>query len=306
MDMSVVLSQMAVLFILIAIGYLAGKVKLLTEQSDKFLTRTVLCITMPAMILRSVMRGDDLIITGDDAVMFILMALLGFLISFAVAIPAARALGGEKRDRGMFGYLTVFGNVSFMGLPVVYSIFGADATFYAAILNIPFILIAFSVGIIMVSGKGGKFDPRVLANPPLIAALIAILIFVTGFNTPAVAADVVNMLGDTTSPAAMLIIGSTLSRMPLKDVFSQWKLYPVTLLKLLVIPAVSWLVFRQLVTDQLMLGVLVVLSGMPSAFIATMFAMEYDGNERIASSGIFLTTLLSVVTIPLVLFLFIA
>ena len=299
-----VISQMTVLFILLAIGYLAGKIKILNAQADKFLTRLVLCVAIPGMILRTVMRGDNLDITGGDAVMFILMALLGFLISFIVALPAARALGGEKRDRGMYGYLTVFGNVSFMGFPVTYAIFGADSTFYVAIISIPFTLLAFSIGIIMISGKSGKFDPRILANPPLIASLLAILIFATGFNTPAVVADVANMLGNITSPAAMLIIGSTLSRIQLKDVFSQWRLYPVTVLKLLVIPALSWLVFRQIVTNELMLGVLVVLSGMPSAAMATMLAMEYEGNERIASSGIFLTTLLSIATIPLILFLF--
>jgi predicted permease len=100
----------------------------------------------------------------------------------------------------------------------------------------------------------------------------------------------------------MLIIGSTLASIPFKKVFTQWRLYPVTVIKLLIVPVVTWLVLRLFIHDALMLGILVVLSGMPTATSATMISMEYGGNERLASTGVFITTLFSLASIPALVF----
>jgi len=100
----------------------------------------------------------------------------------------------------------------------------------------------------------------------------------------------------------MLIVGITLAQVPVRHVFSEWRLYPLAFVKLLVVPFVVWLIFRQFIADELMLGVLVVLSAMPTAANVAMLAIEYKGNSRIASSGVFLTTLLSGATVPLVVY----
>ena len=302
MDMPVILGQMGMLFILIAVGYLAGKFNVLPVEADKILSRLVLFITLPAKILGSVMRGE-VAITGGDAVFFILMTLLAFTISHVIAILGARLLGGNKQDQGMYGYIAAYGNFGFMGLPVTYAIFGATATLYIALTNLPFTLIIFSVGLILISGQRRKFNFKILLNPALLAIYISLIIFLTGFNTPTVIANATHMVGSITSPAAMLVIGLTLSRIPVKDVFLDWRLYPMAALRLIVIPIITWLILRQIITDDLMLGVLVVISAMPTAAVGAMIAVEYGGNDRLASSGVFLTTLLSGVTVPLIVFL---
>ena len=301
MDMLVIISQMAVLFILLAVGYVSGKVNVLTQDGSKSLSKVVLYITTPGLILSSV-AGGEIHVTGGETTYFVLMSFLAFLIYFLIAIPLAHALGGDKKNHGLFSYMASFSNAAFMGFPVTIAIFGTESAFFVALFNIPFFILNFSAGIIMVSGRGREFDPKLLVNPSLIAALIAIPIAISGFRAPYVVAETFRIAGSVTTPGAMLVIGSTLARVPIRDVFSKWRLFPVATMKLAVMPLAIWLILRNVVTNELMLGILVVLSGMPTAASAAMLAIEYNGDERIASSGIFLSTLLSGMTIPLIVY----
>ena len=115
-------------------------------------------------------------------------------------------------------------------------------------------------------------------------------------------ADFLEITGSLTTPGAMLVIGSTLAMVPLKTIFKEWQIIPVTLLKLIIIPLLTWLILRHIIDDQLMLGVLVILAGMPTAAMASMLAIEYDGNEQIASAGVFVTTLLCGASVPLLIY----
>jgi predicted permease len=204
-------------------------------------------------------------------------------------------------DDGLISFMTAFGNVAFMGFPVCQAIFGDGSLFYVAMFNIPFTLLVYSVGIVMVSGKHGKFDPKILINPSLISAVAAIVLFATGARLPGVVSGGIEIISRMTTPSAMLIIGSSLAAVSPKAVFAERRLYYLAFMKLAAIPAVTWLIMRCFITDPLVLGVLTALSGMPSATSAPMLAFEYGGNARLASGGVFITTLLSVATIPLLM-----
>ena len=317
MDMQVILSQMAVLFILIALGYIVGKIKMLTPDGVKTLSKIVLNISTPSMILHSVLNDTDSI-TGSNTAYFMLMVLLLYILFFLIGIPAGRVLGRQRPDAqcvpgseqsgtsnsGLYSFMIVFGNVGFMGFPVAYAIFGAESMFYVALVNVIFNILAYSVGIVMISEKGGNVNFRVLLNATFIASLISFTIVFTGFRAPFIITDTVRIASGLNTPCAMLVIGATLAQIPVKDVFTKWQLYPVAFLKMVVMPVVTWFVFKQIVTDELMLGVLVVLSGMPIAAAIAMISVEYGGDERTASSGVFLTTLLTAATIPLVVYIF--
>jgi predicted permease len=210
--------------------------------------------------------------------------------------------------------MTIFANAGFMGYPVVQAIFGDGAIYYAALFNMVFYIYLYSAGIMMISGKPGetlsqsggifqRLNFKLLINASLITSLIAVVIVFSGFRAPSIITDTVKLASGMNTPCAMLAIGGTLARISFKDVFTNWRLYPVTLLKNILIPVVIWLVFRQFISNGLYLGVLTVLSGMPIAAAVSMIAIEYNGDERTASSGIFLTTLLSALTIPLIAYL---
>lgn len=302
MNMSATLSQMAVLFIILAAGYAANKLNVMTADSNKLLSKLVVNITMPCTILSSVL-GGQVTATGRDAVYFMLFSLAAYLLAFIIAIPLPRLLRAPKRDGGLYRYMVVFSNVGFMGFPVIQSIFGSGAMFYVMLFNIPFGVLCYSAGLMMLTGSGGKLKLKLLLNPMMAVSLLTVLVFYTNLSVPGIIADAVDLVGRMTTPSAMLIIGSTLAGIPLRDVFSDLRVYIVTFVKLVVVPVLTLIMLRFFITDALMLGVLTALSAMPAASNATMLCMEFGGNEQLAAKGVFLTTLFSVVTIPLLLFI---
>ena len=302
MDMQAIIVQLAVLFIILVLGYIVSKAKVLSPDAGGIMTKIVLSITLPCTILSSAV-GGNLKISGAETAFYMLMSLLMLFISVAVAMISSRFFGGDKADHGLYASMIAFGNVGFMGFPVAHAIFGAGSDFFVSMNMIAFQVLTFGLGPILIAGKNGKISLKILRTPALIASFLTILLALINFRAPAIIVDVLKLLGNVTTPGSMLIIGFMLAQTPLSKVFSQWRLYLMTVLKLIFIPVITWLILKQLISNELMLGVLVVLSGMPTAAIVGMFAIEYKGNEPLASGGVFLTTLISGVTVPLVVYL---
>lgn len=292
---------MAVLFLLMAAGFIIGKAKLLTVEGNKLFSKFIIYVALPCTILSSVVENEA-DITAFDTVYFLLMTLLTFAIAFAIALPVVYLLGKKKTDRGLLSFMSVFSNCGFMGFPITIAVLGVSSAFYVALFNIPFTILLFSVGIVMISGKREKFDLKRFINPTLVAAFIAIPIALADISFPYVIRETLKITGATTAPIAMIVVGSALAYVPLKSVFSDWRILPVTFLKLIAVPFITWLILRQIITNELMLGVLVVISAMPTGAMSPMLAIEYGGNEHLASIGIFLTTLLCGVTVPMLVY----
>lgn len=301
MDFQAIIAQLAVLFIVLILGFTVCKTRVVPREAGGVMTKIVMNVTLPCTILSSVV-GGDLAITGWEAVFFLLMSLLALFISMVAGIVLSRVIGGEKSDRGLYAAMIAFGNVGFMGFPVANAIFGAGSAFFVSLNIIFFQILSFTVGSVLVSGNGGKFDLKVFRTPALIASFLVIPLALLNFAAPAIIRDTISLVGSVTTPATMLIIGFMLAQTPLRDVFTKWRIYIATAVKLVIVPVITWAILRLIISDPLMLGVLTVLSGMPTAAIVGMFAIEYKGNERLASGGIFLMTLLSGATIPLIVY----
>lgn len=301
MNMTSIISQMAVLFLVLTLGYISNKAKILNADSNKLLSRLVLNISMPCTILSSVMSGA-VTATGSEAMTFMLYALASFAVIYAIAWPIPRLIRSPREDFGLIRFLLAFGNIAFMGYPIIQAIYGEGALFYVTLLNIPFNLLLFSVGIILTSGKKEKMNVKLFLTPTLFASLISVLIFAFHIAMPKIIVDTASLVGHITTPGAMLVIGSTLAEIPFREVFGERRIYPLVFLKLIVIPVAVWLILRLFVTDPQILGVLTVEAAMPTATAATMLSLQYGGNDKLASKGVFLMTLFSVATIPLLLY----
>jgi malate permease and related proteins len=302
MNMSSVITQMAVLFLVLALGYIGNKSKILNSGSNRLLSGLVLNITMPCTILYSVMNGA-VTTTDSEVLKFVLLALVSFALTYLIAWPVPRLLRSPREDYGLTRFLLAFGNVAFMGYPVIQAIYGDGAMFYVTLFNIPFNLLLFSLGIILTSGKREKLSLKFFLTPTLIISFVSVLIFAFNVAMPKIIVDTTSLVGHMTTPAAMLIIGSTLAEIPVRDVFTELRIYPVAFIKLIMIPVVTWLVLRLFVTDAHTLTILTVEAAMPTATAAAMLSLQYGGNDKLASKGVFITTLFSVVTIPLLLYL---
>lgn len=306
MDIIVIINQMVILFLVIALGYFLCKIDILDEVLNKRLSRLLLDVAIPAVILSSVMSGDNGAPKETMLAVFIVV-LLTFIILPFIGYILARLLRAPIEQQGLYTFMTVFTNMGFMGFPVAQSIFGDTAVFYVAVFNMGFNIFAYTMGIILINmgqGTSVKLEIRELINPGSISSVIALIIYFTGISIPTVLAETTSLVGSITTPCAMLLIGGNLAQIPVREVFNEFRIYPYTLFKQILIPIMLFPVLETLIADRLLLGVTFIMIAMPVGNTAALFASEYGRDVKLASKIIFLSTLVSVVTIPAFVYAF--
>ncbi len=310
MSLTPIINQMLVLFLIMIIGYGICKGKLLGDEFWCQFSKLILNICVPATILASAMNLSGAVALREIWILLLLSTgLHGILLLLSLAVP--RLLRVRQDQAGIYRYMTVFSNVTFMGFPVISAVFGADAIFYASIFNIPFHILSYSVGIYLIRNSAEKQSDklphlpfwRVLLHPAILASVAALPITLLRIPFPDFIVSTAGLLGQITTPGPMLIIGGALAAIPLRHAFTKWRLYPFIVFRLILFPLLLCLLLRPLLGNGLILGITIIMASMPFAANITMLCNEYGGDEKLASIGVFLSTLLSVVTIPALLFL---
>ena len=298
---------MLTLFAIVVVGYVAGKLGYLGGEFDRQLSRLVINITCPALILSSAMTG-----TLPDR-RFILPLLLISIITYAILTGAAfflpRYLTKKKVDEGTIGFALMFGNVGFMGYPVVASIFGHEAVFYAAVLNVVNTFAVFTIGTILITGKsdveGKHFQKKVLYSTPMFAAYLTMAIVALEIdNIPEVISQPLTMLGNITVPAALLIIGSSMSSLPLRSLLGNSSIYATTLMRLVVVPLTMYYLCRALGFSETVVNINTVVIAMPVATYGTILCLRHEKDASLMTEVTFITTLCSMLSIPLLVMFF--
>ncbi len=297
--MDAIVTQMIILFVLVIVGYVLNKKNLMDEDFDRKLSRLIINVACPCLILSSVM-GD----TMPDKKLILPLLIVGFityavLIGMAILLP--RFMPIQSSERGIYSFMLAFGNVGFIGYPIVASIFGASAVFYASILNFPSTLLIFVFGTLFISGNQGsmRFDWQTLYCPAMIASYLSILIVITGWVPPRIISTPCILLGNLTIPGALLIIGSSIAQVPIRRMFGNGSIYLMSALRLMLIPLLLLYLSRLCNVDADIANINVVLAAMPVASYGTLFCIQYQRGELVMAEGTFITTLLSVLSIPL-------
>ena len=304
MSFSALLFKMLVLLVFICIGVLCSKLRFIDERGSDALNKLVLYICGPALIIKSV-QNVEFSYGMHDILLLILYSMILMLLALVIGVVSARLICRDPSLRGVFSLVTAFGNVFFMGVPVVTALYGDNAVFLLSICVIPFNFFIFSVGIFLILGKSGQKMPwkKLLLNPSLYATIIALPIFFLRIALPAPVVEIVGYLGQMVVPLSMILIGAALGRMTLRSIFSNGYSYAVCAVKLIVTPLLVFLLLRLFVKDPLILGLLTVVAAMPSASISPILCAEYGGDSDFASRSVFLTTLLSLATVPVMVWL---
>lgn len=298
---------MLTLFLLVIVGYIAGCQGYFNGNFSRQLSRLVINITCPALILSSAMNGK----LPDRH--YILPLLLVSGITYALLTAAAFVLPHfmtkKKDEQGAVGFALMFGNVGFMGYPVVASIFGHEAIFYAAVLNVVNTFTVFTIGTILITGKnkveGRRFEKKVLYSTPMIAAYLTMIIVALQIDTiPGFVCQTLTMLGDITVPAALLIVGSTMSQLPPTALLGNTTVYTTTALRLVMLPLAVYYLTHAMGFPQLVVNVNTVVIAMPVATYGTILCLKYEKDTTLMTEVTFVTTLLSMGTIPLINLLF--
>lgn len=304
MDLSSIFSQMLLLFSVIALGYVATKCHVLDANSNRHFSNLVICITNPCTVLYSVLAGEHVLTNGE------VFQLTGF--SFAVfafmilVAPLIVKLLRITEDAGLYRFMTVFSNVGFIGFPVVKAVFGSNAVFYAAIFNLVFQLVLYTYGVRQISKNPAdrKIGWRMFCKPIITASLLAYVFYLADYRAPQYVVNVLGLVDQLTSPLSMLVIGCALAQVPVKKVFSNWRTYPFIAIKQLVLPVICFFVLRLFIKNELILGMLTIMTLMPIANMAAMFCAKYNGNQALAASTTFVSTLFSMIGIPVLMFAF--
>ena len=297
---------MITLFVIVVVGYAAGKMNYMGGEFDRKLSSLVINWTCPALILSSAMTGD----LPDRRYILPLLGISAFtyVVLTAAAWGLSRVLTKRIENRGILSFAMVFGNVGFMGYPVVASIFGHQAVFYAAVLNVVNTFAVFTIGTMMITGGQGadreRFSKKVLYSTPMISAYLSMLIVALGIdNIPGYVSQPLTMIGNITVPAALLIIGSSMSQLPLRALLGTPVVYVTTLLRLCLLPVGVHFLCLALGFDPYVTSINTVVIAMPVATYGTILCLKYNRDTTLIAELTFITTLLSMITIPLLVLL---
>lgn len=292
---------MGVLFILVLIGYLCNKLKFMNEQFDRSLSVLIINVTAPCIILSSVM-GDKLPNASETLPVFligtltlIIMLILGTIFSWIL----------HSEQAGIYRFMFAFGNINFIGIPVADALFGHYAIFYIAVLTIPFNFFVFLLGQWFISkcnpniaNRKINLNWRMVFSPALVSTYIVLILVYFQINTPQIIGEAISLAGSMTIPASLMVIGSTLANIKLTEMLGSWRIYAMCVLKLLVVPLIIYGLYELTPFDPRYTDVLVILSAMPVASYGTMICLKEGINPKTMTQGTFMSTLLSVISIP--------
>ena len=298
---------MATLFALLAIGYLCGKKGYLGGELARKLSRLVLNTTCPALIMSSAMTGN--LPERDYIFPLLLISVITYTILIGIGFLLPRFLTKKKSDEGILGFTMIFGNVGFMGYPVVASLFGYEAVFYAAVLNVVNTLGVFTVGTMLLTGGGEiereRFQKKVLYSTPMLASYLTMVIVALNIkNVPAYISHPLVTLGNFTIPAALLIIGSSISNISIKKMLGNGVVYLTSLIRLFLLPVLVFYVTKSLGFSEFVVKINTVVIAMPVATYGTILCLKYGRDTTLITEATFITTLLSMASIPMLVLLF--
>lgn len=295
---SVALTQILILFSVLIAGIVIKKAGFLKEDAEDTMSVLIVKLGLPCMILASTN------LPRTNQAVYDLYILLGlsaayYLLSMLLGVTLAKILRLKHDSATVFASLITFANIGFMGIPVAKAFWGEIGVFYTSIVNLIFTLTLWTLGVLLFNKKE-KLVFKKLFNAGTVAAITAIIMFSLGYRFPSIVYSALNTAGQLTVPVSMIMIGSLIAERNILKVFSDYRLLIVSLLRLLIIPIITCIILHQLKVSVLVLNVFTVLSAMPSAALNAVFAREYNSDSIMASEGIFLTTFLSVFTLPVI------
>ena len=305
--MSIIFGKVLSIFLIIGVGFLANKAGVLPDSSNKFLVDLLIMITSPCMILTSIASKE----LTDDTLGISLQIFLAAIIYFVVLSLLGYLLYGKilkfkpKEDIMIYTMILASMNCGFMGFPITLSLFGNDILYLMVLVNVIHTLYLYPFGTIQLnigSSKGNSFNLketlRAAANPCAIAAVIGIILLFTGIKLPEILFSSMEMIGDSTVPLSMLLVGVQLGNSNFSRIFRNRKLVATCLMKMFLVPVLVFLAVNWLPLASDLKVTLIFASCFASGVgIVPVISME-NRNSLLAAEGVALTTLFSMVIIP--------
>ena len=301
MDIMVVFQTMLKLFLLLILGFVLFKCHIFDEYTNKKISALIVNVASPMLIISSIagVEGSNksivFLMIGAGILMYIGFIILGKIINRIFPFP--------KKDWPVYECMVVFANTGFMGYPVLLDVFGQEAVFYASLIHMAFNFFVYTYAIMCLTKSDDsefKLNFKQLLTPGIILIFVGIFIYLFDIQLPSVLMDTINSVGSLTAPLSMMMIGSSLAVYPIKDSFTDWRSYVFAFVRLIIVPFVTMIVCRLLHINPYYANITIITNAMPVGSMVLMLATQYNANVKIVTKNIVVSTLLSVITIPIV------
>lgn len=300
MDTFVVLQQMLILLAMMAIGYYSYRKEWIDRNAYGRLSKIVVNILNPLIIINGVLgrSGGE---NGEKVFINLLLIILYFIILIAASFLVVRLLHVKPAQNHLYRMMTVFSNVGFMAIPLVSSVYGEECVFYVSFYILIYNILLYTYGIHLISGgKKEKTDLKKLMNPGVAACLVSVVVFAGNIPAAESVKSFTGYMGNAAIPMSMMLIGASIAQANLRELLGEAKIYAFLAIKLLIIPVTAALIIRNFALPAELAGIFVFMLGMPVGSIVVPLAAEYGADETCCTRGTVLSTLFSILTIPLV------
>jgi len=312
MNAEIIMQQMAIFVIIMTIAFFLRRIKIFTEDTNTHISKIILNLTLPAFLISSVL-GDRMPIDRSQTPIFFGVILLSFVITGIICAIFVFTCVKNKDERGAYVMMGLVGNVNFMGLPFVNAFLGSEVMVFATMYSLIFTLTTFTIGMKLIGGRDAKVSAKLIFNPVACAAMAAVILFLIDFRLPGYGSDfylvgevfgrVFGSVGAVTSPMAMVILGSTLAGMKFKEMFQGWRTYAISIVRVVVVPILLFFALWPLTPSAYpeLLKVIIIINATAMAISIVIIAAKYHKNEKIIGQGIFVSHLISLITLPIIL-----
>ena len=295
---SITAQQVLVMFLLILVGYLAVRARVLGAEARRSFSTLLVNIVVPAMIVDSYLIPFDPDILAN-LVRTALVSTGALLIGLGIALLATRRM--QSPDRPILRFAITFSNAGYMGFPLIEALFGAEGLLYASIFNTFFNILIWTAGIALLDpgAKGANPVRELVKKPALLAVALGLVLYLGRVPVPDLIAQPIGLLGGMNTPLSMLITGIIIATSDLKAVIRRGALWQTILLRMLAVPAAAVLLCLATGTSGMVGAVIILLEACPCAAITSVFAVQYRYDEQLAAGAVVVSTLLSIAALPL-------
>lgn len=296
-------ARLGAIALILILGFLLGKWKMINTDTNKQLTNLLLTIFMPASLFMAFPSTYD-----ESSLNLFFAGLAGGAIVMLALIIVSKIIFNKYWFKGGLRYESqfalIFNNATFLGYPIVVNTFGPSGIIAYCGFIISFNIALFSYGIWLFEHKiTSKLLINVVTNPNIIAVILGMVIFLSGIQLPSFITDATGFVGGATTPLSIICIGFMLSRADFRNIFKKWRLTLTALIQLILCPIITFYLLKFLNFPVEVISVCTLIQALPTATSLGLFATKYGGNNIEASELVTISTLLSVITMPLMILL---
>lgn len=292
-----VAAQVLSLFIMIAIGFILGKTKLLREEATPYISNLILYVATPAAILQAFLNEEQTTEKTINLALVAVFAVATHLIGILIAKLFIKNKNVDTATTLRFG--VVFSNCGYMSFPLQRALLGDIGVFYGAMYVAVFQVFMWTYGIALMDKKKTLSLKKVVFNPAVIAVAVSFILYLLSIRLPSPVSSAVSALSSLNTPLPMIIIGYYLSTANILSALTDKKIYAATVLRLLVIPSIILTLLLLLGVRGVPLIATTIAASAPIAAIGTIFSIKFGRDTMCSVNGVTLTTLLSIITMPL-------